>query len=211
MICCNAKALLCIAESAIHKRVFFSPVHLQESYPVRSWKEKAFLMLSPRKFLVSLFLSYNCLLDIVANNSSQKPLVTQVRVFPSAMRLYWPISAELHVFQPILMKLSAKVPFGYFGIPLFSFFKILTVNRNINNESFLTVHNFFLSIFIQNCFWPAESKSVKIFEISLPVPSYKRKTFTIFNVFFTIFYVFYNFFPLRTDDLAFQVMIIVHW
>jgi hypothetical protein len=205
MICCNAKALLCIAESAIHKRVFFSPVHLQESYPVRSWKERAFLMLSPRKFLVSLFLSYNCLLDIVANNSSQKPLVTQVRVFPSAMRLYWPISAELHVFQPILMKLSAKVPFGYFGIPLFSFFKILTVNRNINNESFLTVHNFFYWFLFRIAFGLLNPNPLKFLRYLYPfrVINEKRLRFlTFFLRFFTFFTIF---FPCELMTLPFKL------
>jgi hypothetical protein len=41
------------------------------------------------------------------------------------------------------MKLSGKVLFGYFGIPLFPFFKILTLNQNINSvsfELFVTVH-----------------------------------------------------------------------
>jgi hypothetical protein len=29
-----------------------------------------------------------------------------------------PISAELYFFQPILMRLSEKIPFGNLGIPL---------------------------------------------------------------------------------------------
>jgi hypothetical protein len=62
------------------------------------------------------------------------------------MLLKFPISAERHFFQPILMQLSVKVLFGYVGTP-FPFFKILTQNQNINSVSFL----------------PAESKSVGIF------------------------------------------------
>jgi hypothetical protein len=50
------------------------------------------------------------------------------------------------------MQLSAKVIFGYFGIPLFPFFKILTLNRNINSVTFgffLGVHQDFCEIFFQ--------------------------------------------------------------
>jgi hypothetical protein len=47
-----------------------------------------------------------------------------------------PIGDENHFFHQILLRLSEKLPFGYFGIPLFSFFKILTLNRNINSERF---------------------------------------------------------------------------
>jgi hypothetical protein len=46
------------------------------------------------------------------------------------------ISDENHFFHQILLRLSAKLPCGYLGIPLFSFFKISTLNRNINNENF---------------------------------------------------------------------------
>jgi hypothetical protein len=48
----------------------------------------------------------------------------------------YPINAELHVFQPSLVKLSKKLLLGDFGIPLFSFFEILTLNQNISSESF---------------------------------------------------------------------------
>jgi hypothetical protein len=37
-------------------------------------------------------------------------------------------SDENHFFHQILLRLPAKLPFSYFGIPLFSFFKILTLN-----------------------------------------------------------------------------------
>jgi hypothetical protein len=37
-------------------------------------------------------------------------------------------SDENHFFHQILLRLSAKLPFGYFRIPQFSFFKILTLN-----------------------------------------------------------------------------------
>jgi hypothetical protein len=65
----------------------------------------------------------------------------------------------------------------------FLFFKILTLNRNINSVSFgqfLTLCFFVDSFTQKNCFWPAESKSVGIFEISLPVHELLTNTFTIF-------------------------------
>jgi hypothetical protein len=58
----------------------------------------------------------------------------------------YPICAELLFFQPILLKLSAQLLFGYFGIRLFSFPEILTIYNNINSVSFrlfLTVHHVF--------------------------------------------------------------------
>jgi hypothetical protein len=67
------------------------------------------------------------------------------------------------------MKLSEKGPIGLFWNPTYLFFKILTLNQNINSVSF----GLFLTdqLFTEaNCCWPAESKSVGIFEISVPVP-----------------------------------------
>jgi hypothetical protein len=73
-----------------------------------------------------------------------------------------------------LIKLSAKVPFGYFGIPLFSFFKILTLNRNINSVIFglfLTVHHVLIRLIAFSCwiqtrwnFWDISTSSQVINE-----------------------------------------------
>jgi hypothetical protein len=71
------------------------------------------------------------------------------------------------------MKLSAKVPVGHFGIPLFSFFKILTLNWNINRvsfELFLTVMCFDRYLTQKHYSWPAESEFLRYL---YPFPSHK--------------------------------------
>jgi hypothetical protein len=83
----------------------------------------------------------------------------------------------------------------------------------------------------KKCFWPAESKSVGIFEITLSVPEIERNIFDFLTVRITVRKFFWPknafldkkihrngtrqasfilFFPLKAEDLAFPVMIIVH-
>jgi hypothetical protein len=86
----------------------------------------------------------------------------------------------------ILLRLSEKLPFGYFGIPLFSFFKILTLNQNINSESFrvfLTVHHNFSGIFFHriNGFGLLNPNPLEFLRYLFPFSSYKQIHFQFFN------------------------------
>jgi hypothetical protein len=99
---------------------------------------------------------------------------------------YSPISDENHFFHQILLRLSEKLPFGYFGIPLFSFFKILTLNQNINSESFrvfLTVHRNFSGIFLhrKNSFGLLNPNPLEFLRYLFPFSSYKQIHFQFFN------------------------------
>jgi hypothetical protein len=84
------------------------------------------------------------------------------------------------------LRLSEKLPFGYFGIPLFSFFKILTLNRNINSESFgvfLTVHRNFSGIFLHRItgFGLLNPNPLEFLRYLFPFLSYKQIHFKFFN------------------------------
>jgi hypothetical protein len=89
-----------------------------------------------------------------------------------------PISDENHFFHQILLRLSGKLPFGYFGIPLFSLLKILILNRNINSEIFrvfLTVHRNFSGIGLLN------PNPLEFLRYLVPFSSYKQIHFQFFN------------------------------
>jgi hypothetical protein len=101
-------------------------------------------------------------------------------------RLALPISDENHFFHQILLRLSEKLLFGYFGILLFSFFKILTLNQNINNESFwvfLTVmhHNFSEILHRKNGFGLLNPNPLKFLRYLFPLSSYEQIHFQFFN------------------------------